>query len=134
MKVKNVFVTLLSNRILWGSLAGFATWLILALVQHVPLGYSPAISIIISMLISRLYGPKRLAGLSAGIGILAGAVFGTQLIFQEISPIDFGAIVFAPILVGLISVLSSLVFAFYGFIIGTIARLYKKGRFFSNIS
>jgi hypothetical protein len=102
MQEKNTFVTFLSNRIVWGFLAGFAIWLILALFLQMPLGYSPSISVIISMLTSHLFEPKRLAGLNAGIGVLAGMVFGVQFIFQEISFVD----------------------------IGTIAKLYKQGVIF----
>lgn len=127
MKEKNTFVMLLSNRILWGFLTGFVSWLILALLLQMPLGYSPAISVIISMLTSRLYGPKRLAGLSAGIGTLAGVVFGIQFVFHDFPPTDIGTIFISPILVGLISILISLMFAFYGLVLGTIAKLYNKG-------
>ena len=130
MKDANTSGGFLSIRMLWGFLAGIVSWLVLALFLKMHLGYSPAISIIIAMLISRFYEPKRLAGLSAGIGVLAGVVYGMQSVFQVFSTINFERIVFSPVFIGLTILFSGLLFAFVGFVIGTIAWLYKKGSIF----
>jgi len=130
MKDANTYGKFFSKRMLWGFLAGLASWLVLALFLKMPAGYSPAISVIIAMLTSRFYEPKRLAGLSAGIGVFAGVVYGMQSIFQVFSPIDFERIVFSPFFIGISMFFSGLLFAFVGFVVGTIAWLYKKGSIF----
>jgi hypothetical protein len=127
---KNIFVTFLSNRIFWGFLAGFVCWLVLSFPLRMPLGYSPAISVIASMLISKLYEPKRLAGLSAGLGLIAGVVYGLQTVFQEFPIIDVGIVLITPILVGITSIFSGLLFACTGLVFGTIAKLYRQGAIF----
>ena len=85
----------------------------------------------IAMLISRIYEPKRLAVLSAGIGVLAGVVYGMQSIFQVFSPIVFERIVFSLFSIGI-----SMLFPVYclrslALLWGLLPGCTKRGVFFS---
>lgn len=131
MKDANTYENFLSKRLLWGFLAGLTSWLVLALFLKMPLGYSPVISVIMAMLTSRFYEPKRLAGLSAGIGEFAGLVYGMQSIFQVFSPIDFERIVFSPFFIGISMLFSGLFLRSLALSWEPLPGCTKRGVFFS---
>jgi hypothetical protein len=132
-----------SYRTLFGWLAGILVVLIFTIFFNQPCLNTPAISLVLAIMLSKLSTPKHLAGLGALIGIPVGIIYGIWTTLQSMKEIDpailqsAGPIGDALILMIVIYLLVSLAvlisiayYTFLGFFFAQLIRLYKRGAIF----
>lgn len=116
-----------SARTALGLSAGLAASLILTFFYNKPGGLTPQISIMLAMLVSGFFEPKRAAGLGAVIGLFAGLALSMKIVLDTTPKIGVSELVGSYLLAGLTVPYSMLFHAFIGLALGTVARLYRRG-------
>jgi hypothetical protein len=119
-----------SFRTALGLLAGITAWLVFAIFYNKPLDNSPLISILLIMQISGSFRPKRLTGLAALTGFMAGIFWGIKYFLENMGDGDLSTLIVLYLVIILIIGSFSFAFAVYGFIIGTMAKLARRGAIF----
>ena len=119
-----------SLRTVLGLLAGAAAWLVFAIFYNKPADYSPLISILLIMQISGSLRIRRLTGLAALTGFMAGIAESIKYFLENIGNGDLGTLIGLSLGAVLMIVFFVVVFTLYGFIIGTIAKLSRRGAIF----
>ena len=124
-----------SLRTLLGALAGILVMLIYSLFFHQPSYFTPTLSLIIAILISKLSAPKHLAGLGALIGSVAGltsgVISGLQFVTQNVGRFNIViAVIAAYFIVSIAMIFMTGVYAFLGFYFAQLMKLYKKRAIF----
>jgi hypothetical protein len=120
---------------LLGALAGILVMLIYTLFFHQPGNFTPTLSLVIAILVSKLSTPKHLAGLGALIGSVAGltngVVFGLQFVTQNVGRFNIViAIIGAYFIVSFMMIFLTGVYAFLGFFFAQLMKLYKRRAIF----
>ncbi len=117
-------------RLVMAVLTGMAIWLIFTFIYKQSNGFTPWIGILMILLVSGITEPRKCAGLSALMGLGAGLVIALQSISQNPRTGTLLDFIIGWMILGFSLCFYALLFALLGFVLGTIAKLYRKGVIF----
>jgi hypothetical protein len=130
MNHAHILVRFFSFRTFLGLFAGVVVALIYVIFFRRSGVYTPLISLMIAIWISKLSSPKHLTGLAALIAIPVGLIAGIQFALEKLQTFDIPTMIGTYLGVSIFLIGYVLIFAFLGFFCGQLIRLYRKGALF----
>lgn len=95
-----------------------------------PGDFTPYISILLAMIVSNLFKPMHAAGLAAIIGLITGTVWSLKQILLNAGSVDLIGLFGMLLALGFAIIYYAVLFAFMGFLFGTLVKLYRRGAIF----
>lgn len=120
----------LSYRTFFGLIAGIIIALIYIVFFQQPGLFTPILSLMIAIWVSKLSAPKHLAALGAIISLPTGLAAGIQIMLKQIHTLDILAAISMYLGVSAILIINMINFVFWGFLFGQLLRLYRRGTLF----
>jgi hypothetical protein len=127
---KKIRVLFNANRILFGLTTGVITWLVFAFCFNKPGQFTPYFCISLMMMVSGVFEPKKTAGAGAIIGLVAGMVWGSKLVIQSSGSKSLVEMIALVIALFISTGIYMVVYAFLGYLSGTVVKLYEQGAIF----
>jgi hypothetical protein len=135
---KNFIMTTLSTpstpfftyRTALGLVTGIIPMLVFVFFFNKPGDFTPYISILLAMIVSNLFKPMHAAGLAAIIGLITGTVWSLKQILLNAGSVDLIGLFGMLLALGFAIIYYAVLFAFMGFLFGTLVKLYRRGAIF----